>query len=95
MTTTTTQHKRPRKRREGPGLGIVVRWSDMCRTMRMLGLMNDYSKGECLRIRKLLKERMKEGHVRQVGKGQYCRVLTGDDDSCRSRVAPNGRSQIR
>jgi hypothetical protein len=35
------------------------------------GLMKDYSKGECWRVRKLVVREMKRGKVEQVKRGVY------------------------
>jgi hypothetical protein len=48
-----------------------VRWVDICRVMRMMGYMEDYSKGECLRVHKQLKAQVKAGKARKIRRGLY------------------------
>jgi len=59
---------------EGKSKPRPVRWTDICRTMRIMGLMADYSKGECLRVHALLDKRVKDKHVRKLERGLYQRV---------------------
>jgi hypothetical protein len=46
-----------------------LHWADMCRTLRIFGYMDNYSKAECLRINRLLKKAIKEGRAEQVSRG--------------------------
>jgi hypothetical protein len=62
-----------------------VRWADMCRSWRMLGLMKDFSKGECLRMARLLDKEVKAGRVTKVRRGLYC--LANDNGASVSAVA--------
>lgn len=50
-----------------------VRWVDICHALAMTGYMKDFSKGECLRVSKLL---MSTGNAEKVKRGLY--RLTGD-----------------
>jgi hypothetical protein len=47
------------------------RWTEFCGSMFAMGLMNDFSKGECLRISNQLKKRVSEGHVVKLARGRY------------------------
>ena len=58
-----------------PNRGHVVKWVDICRSLRMLGHMKDYSKGECLRINKLLNVQIAAGRVEKVARGRYRRII--------------------
>jgi hypothetical protein len=42
--------------------------------MRMMGLMEDFSKGECLRISALLKKRIEAGKAKKLSRGVYTAV---------------------
>ena len=53
---------------------VPVHWVDICRVMRMMGLMEDFSKGECLRISALLKKRIEAGAARKLSRGVYTAV---------------------
>ena len=50
---------------------VPVHWVDICRVMRMMGLMEDFSKGECLRISALLEQRLEAGTAKKIGPGVY------------------------
>jgi len=60
--------------------GHVVRWADICRTLRMFGYMEDYSKAECLRVNAELRKLIKKGRVEQVGRGRYRRIIKEGED---------------
>ena len=51
--------------------------------MRMMGLMEDFSKGESLRISALLKKRIEAGTAKKLSRGvSHCRIsdhVTPDD----------------
>ncbi len=53
---------------------VPVHWVDICRVMRMMGLMEDFSKGECLRISALLEERIEAGTAKKLSRGVYTAV---------------------
>jgi hypothetical protein len=53
---------------------VPVHWVDICRVMRLMGLMEDFSKGECLRVSALLKERIEAGTARKLSRGVYTAV---------------------
>jgi len=61
---------------------VPVHWVDICRVMRMMGLMEDFSKGECLRVSGLLKERIEAGTAKKLSRGVYTAVYS-------DHVAPN------
>jgi hypothetical protein len=48
-----------------------VRWADICRVMRMFGLMEDYSKAEAFRLNKRLEKQIKLGKAEKVKRGWY------------------------
>ena len=48
-----------------------IRWKDICRSLYMTGLMKDFSKSECFRVRKLLEAQMGKGTVEQISRGHY------------------------
>jgi hypothetical protein len=50
---------------------VPVHWVDICRVLRMMGLMEDFSKGECLRISTLLKKQLEAGSARKLSRGIY------------------------
>jgi hypothetical protein len=50
---------------------VPVHWVDICRVMRMMGLMEDFSKGECLRVSALLKKRIEAGAATKLSRGVY------------------------
>ena len=47
-----------------------LRWSQICTALCMLGLMEDFSKGECMRVRKLLEKQLAR-RIQQVSRGLY------------------------
>jgi hypothetical protein len=53
---------------------VPIHWADICRVMRMMGLMEDFSKGECLRISTLLKKRIEAGTAKKLSRGVYTAV---------------------
>ena len=53
---------------------VPVHWVDICRVMRMMGLMEDFSKGECLRVSGLLKKRIEAGTAKKLSRGVYTAV---------------------
>lgn len=53
---------------------VPIHWADICRVMRMMGLMEDFSKGECLRISTLLKKRIEIGTAKKLSRGVYTAV---------------------
>jgi len=44
--------------------------STFYRALRATGYMQDFSKGECLRVNKLLKQQIEKGNVEQVKRGR-------------------------
>ena len=61
---------------------VPVHWVDICRVMRMMGLMEDFSVGECQRISALLKKRIEAGTARKLSRGVYT-------VACPDHVAPD------
>ena len=55
---------------------VPIHWADICRVMRMMGHMEDFSKGECLRISTLLKKRIEAGTAKKISRGIYTAVWT-------------------
>jgi hypothetical protein len=53
---------------------VPVHWVDICRVMRIMGLMEDFSKGECLRISGLLKKSIEAGTAKKLSRGVYTAV---------------------
>lgn len=53
---------------------VPVHWVDICRVMRIMGLMHDFSEGECQRISGLLKESMEAGTAKKLSRGVYTAV---------------------
>jgi len=49
----------------------ILRWVDICRAWRLAGIMKNYSKGECFRVRKLLEIAIEQGKIRQIARGRY------------------------
>lgn len=49
----------------------IVRWADICRVMYLTGHMDDFPKGEYLRVHKLLDARVQSGKVIRVARGRY------------------------
>ena len=54
--------------------------STFYRALRATGYMQDFSKGECLRVNKLLKQQIEQGNVEQVKRGRY-RLIVEDAGS--------------
>ncbi len=50
---------------------VPVHWVDICRVMRLMGLMDDFSKGECLRVSTLLKKQLEAGTAKKLSRGIY------------------------
>jgi hypothetical protein len=57
-----------------------LQWSNICRALRATGHMKDFSKSECLRVNKLLKQQIEKGNVQQVERGRY-RLIVDDEGS--------------
>ncbi|GEP58756.1 hypothetical protein RSO01_59220 [Reyranella soli] len=53
---------------------VPVHWVDICRVMQIMGLMEDFSEGECLRISSLLKESLEAGTAKKLSRGVYTAV---------------------
>ena len=53
---------------------VPVHWVDICRVMRIMGLMQDFSESECLRISGLLKESIEAGRAKKLSRGVYTAV---------------------
>jgi len=53
---------------------VPVHWVDICRVMRIMGLMQDFSEGECLRISGMLKQSLEAGTAKKLNRGVYCAV---------------------
>jgi hypothetical protein len=48
------------------------RWAaDICLVAYMLGIMDNDSKSECMKVRKMLEKQIKAGRVVQVSRGRY------------------------
>jgi len=62
---------------------VPIHWADICRVMRMMDLMEDFSKGECLRISTLLKKRIEAGTAKKLRRGVYTAVW-------KDRIAASG-----
>ena len=60
--TTKTTSKLPRH---------TLRWSDFCRSLYALGLIENFSKGQVWKARKLL---FTKGRVQQIARGRYALV---------------------
>jgi hypothetical protein len=56
-----------------------IRWGEICRAARVLGVMQNYSKAECLRIAKVVAEQVKAGKVLKDSRGVYRAKLTKED----------------
>jgi hypothetical protein len=48
-----------------------INWSIICRSLYMTGFMKDFSKGECLRVHKLLMAKVEAGDVEKTARGLY------------------------
>jgi hypothetical protein len=48
-----------------------VRWVDICRSLRIMGYMKDFSKAECFRVANELKKRVEAGEARKIKRGTY------------------------
>jgi hypothetical protein len=48
-----------------------IRWSTICRSLFMVGLMKDFTKAECWRVRKMLASKLEDGTVEQIDRGLY------------------------
>ena len=44
-------------------------WKDVCQSLRMAGHMQDFSRGECRRVAKLLRQRVAAGTVQHKKDG--------------------------
>jgi hypothetical protein len=44
----------------------TFRWHDYCHVLKARGVINDFSRGECLRARKLIVEDIDAGRVLQI-----------------------------
>jgi hypothetical protein len=64
----------PRPRMAAGPKEVPVHWVDICRAMRIMGLMEDFSEGECLRISGLLKKRIEAGRAKKLSRGVYTAV---------------------
>ncbi|MGO9047298.1 MAG: hypothetical protein ACLQFW_10480 [Xanthobacteraceae bacterium] len=49
-------------------LETEMHWVEICRAAAMLGIIKDFSKGECLRLNKMLTQ---SKHVKKLGRGRY------------------------
>jgi hypothetical protein len=49
----------------------TFRWHDYCRVLKALGMIEDFSRGECFRARRVLLENIEAGRVEQVKRGEY------------------------
>lgn len=58
---------------------VPVHWVDICRVMRLMGLMNDFSKGECLRIAALLEKQIEAGTAKKLCRGVYAAVMEDNE----------------
>jgi hypothetical protein len=53
---------------------VPVHWVDICRVMRIMGLMANFSEGECRRISGLLQESIEAGTAKKLSRGVYTAV---------------------
>jgi hypothetical protein len=53
---------------------VPVHWVDICRVLRIMGLMEDFSQAECLRISALLKKRIEAGGAKKLSRGVYATI---------------------
>jgi len=53
---------------------VPVHWVDICRVMRIMGLMDDLSEGECQRIAGMLEKRIAAGTAKKLSRGVYTAV---------------------
>lgn len=51
-----------------------VRWAEICRSLRIMGHMKDFSKSECLRVATELRKRVEAGDARKIKRGTYAIV---------------------
>jgi hypothetical protein len=49
----------------------TFRWHDYCYSLKAIGLMANFSKAECLRVRRLLTDAIALGRVKQIARGEY------------------------
>jgi hypothetical protein len=48
-----------------------IRWSTICRSLFMVGLMKDFTKAECWRVRKMLVSKLDDDTVERLERGLY------------------------
>lgn len=48
-----------------------VRWADITHVMRIMGMMKNRKKGECLRIHDLVMDQVRLGKVIKTARGRY------------------------
>lgn len=46
-----------------------IRWKDVCQSLRMAGYMKDFSRGECRRVAKVLRDGIAAGTVQHKKEG--------------------------
>jgi hypothetical protein len=49
----------------------TIRWVEICHGLFAMGLMEDFSKRECLRVAIALKKRVEQGKVIKLKRGLY------------------------
>jgi hypothetical protein len=67
------------RRKSAGQIEVPIHWADICRVMRMMDLMEDFSKGGCLRISTLLKKRIEAGTAKKLSRGVYTAVWPEKD----------------
>ena len=49
----------------------VLRWADIMRAWRLVGIVKDFGKAESLRAAAMLRDSIEKGEVVRVGRGRY------------------------
>jgi len=56
---------------ESPNAKLPVRWADLCRSLRVMGYMKNFTKAECFRVAKQLQKRVDDGKAVRLKRGLY------------------------
>jgi hypothetical protein len=70
----------------------AMQWKDICRAALIIGLIDNYSKDECLRLWHMIDKRVKSGQVTREKKGPaqssraFYRAKLGDLDEKRGEL---------
>ena len=48
-----------------------IRWHEICRAALIIGLIDDYSKGQCLKLAKIIDKRVRAGKAIREARGIY------------------------